>query len=186
MVAKPIIYLIRHGEKPPKKDGEDVNGLSSEGVKRADYLPQVFGKQSQYNIGYILAEHPKKDGSRARPYETVLPLSKALDLQIDKDISRDDVGDAAKKALAYQGPGNVLICWEHGELAKIAQALGVTGFTGRPDCQVVYPDDRFDLIWTVSEPYTEISQVESEDVPGLDGGAVKDWCVCEEKKKSSA
>jgi hypothetical protein len=54
--VKPVIYMIRHGEKPP----HDGDGLSAAGVTRAQYLPNVFGSDSSYNIGYILAEHPKK------------------------------------------------------------------------------------------------------------------------------
>jgi hypothetical protein len=67
----------------------------------------------------------------------------------------------------------VLICWEHGQLAKIATALGVekyaksTGWTGPVD----YPDDRFDLIWTVPSPYDEIVSITSEGVQGLDSTA---------------
>jgi hypothetical protein len=57
----PIIYLIRHGEKPPKNpDGSDADGLSAEGVERAQGLRQVFGADSPYDIKYIIAEHPKK------------------------------------------------------------------------------------------------------------------------------
>lgn len=100
--------MIRHGEKPPKQaDGKDADGLSAEGVSRAQGLRQVFGKDSQYNIGYILAEHPKSglclslanfnhlltsnvDGGRDRPYETVLPLSQDLGLVINSMIGRDD------------------------------------------------------------------------------------------------
>ena len=53
--------MIRHGEKPPKDaNGDDVNGLSVQGMNRAQGLRQVFGASSQYNIGYVLAEHPKK------------------------------------------------------------------------------------------------------------------------------
>lgn len=48
--------MIRHGEKPD--DG--ANNLSAEGEARAQRLRQVFGKESGYNIGYIVAEHPKK------------------------------------------------------------------------------------------------------------------------------
>lgn len=67
-----------------------------------------------------------QDGSRDRPFKTVEPLSKALGLEVDTSIGRDDVKDAAKAAKSYSGPGNVLICWEHGELVKIAKALGAT------------------------------------------------------------
>lgn len=67
----------------------------------------------------------------------------------------------------------MLICWEHGELAKIAQAIGVKGFKqgSGGDGKVEYPGDRFDVIWTVEKPYTLIDKVESENVPGLDDGA---------------
>lgn len=176
--------MIRHGEKPPKlPNGEDAEGLSARGVDRAKALPNVFGADSQYNIGYILAEKPKKrtfnthhflqpsltvrgrtaDEKHARPYETVLPLSHALHLTIDATIERDDVKAAADAAKAYSGSGNVLVCWEHHELGKIAEAIGVKG-------EVVYPDDRFDIIWTVPAPYDRITAVGSESVPGLDDG----------------
>ena len=56
----PTIYLIRHGEKPPKaSDGQDPPGLSKVGFQRAQDLVNVFGKDSQYNIGYIIAQKPK-------------------------------------------------------------------------------------------------------------------------------
>lgn len=48
--------MIRHGEKPD--DG--ANNLSSLGLARAQRLRQFFGKDSGFNIGYIVAEHPKK------------------------------------------------------------------------------------------------------------------------------
>lgn len=58
--------MIRHGEKPPKVDGKDPDGLSAQGLTRAQGLRQVFGKSSQYNICYILAEHPKSGSSFPR------------------------------------------------------------------------------------------------------------------------
>ena len=57
----PILYLIRHGEKPPKEaDGEDAIGLSERGVSRSEGLVKVFGRDSPYNIGYIIAQEPHK------------------------------------------------------------------------------------------------------------------------------
>lgn len=62
--ARPIIYLIRHGEKGAKlPDGKDPDGLDAQGLIRANGLPQVFGSSSEYNISYILAEHPKSGRS---------------------------------------------------------------------------------------------------------------------------
>jgi hypothetical protein len=70
----PIIYMIRHGEKPPKlPNGDDADGLSAQGLERAQGLRQVFSKSSSYNIGYILAEHPKK-GRSLPPWTLSLSL----------------------------------------------------------------------------------------------------------------
>lgn len=65
------MQLIRHGEKPA--DGS--NGLSPQGAERAQCLRNVFSASSQYNIGYIMAQAYKSDGSRDRPYETVRDLA---------------------------------------------------------------------------------------------------------------
>jgi hypothetical protein len=53
--ATPTVFLIRHGEKPDTGDG-----LSAQGEQRAQCLRQVFGANSPYNVGYIMAEKPKK------------------------------------------------------------------------------------------------------------------------------
>lgn len=52
--AKATVYLIRHGEKP-----DSGNGLSAQGVQRAQCLRNVFGKGSSYNIGKIMAQMPQ-------------------------------------------------------------------------------------------------------------------------------
>lgn len=51
--ASPTVYLIRHGEKP-----SSGNGLSTQGVERAQCLRTVFGTSSTYNIGHIMAQTP--------------------------------------------------------------------------------------------------------------------------------
>lgn len=53
-LAEPTVYLIRHGEKPDSGDG-----LSAQGMQRAQCLRTVFGASSSYDIGYIMAETPK-------------------------------------------------------------------------------------------------------------------------------
>ena len=53
-MSRATVYLIRHGEKPEPEG----NGLSAQGVERAQALPGVFGPDSQYNIRYIMAEQP--------------------------------------------------------------------------------------------------------------------------------
>ena len=53
-MSRATLYLIRHGEKPEPEE----NGLSAQGLERAQALPGVFGPGSPYNIGYIMAQHP--------------------------------------------------------------------------------------------------------------------------------
>ncbi|KIM97511.1 hypothetical protein OIDMADRAFT_70695, partial [Oidiodendron maius Zn] len=155
--AAQTVYLIRHGEKP--SDGS--NGLSAQGEERAQCLRTVFGASSGYNIDYIMAETPKSDGSRERPLETVQPLSEDLGITVDTSCDRDDQDCVADVVDNYSGPGNILICWEHGNLHDIVKALGDKN---APD----YPDGSYNLIWTDPSPYTDITSVTSENCPGLD------------------
>ncbi|KIW81520.1 hypothetical protein Z517_04545 [Fonsecaea pedrosoi CBS 271.37] len=168
----PTLYLIRHGEKPPKEDdGDDSPGLSAQGIDRAEGLVQVFGRSSKYDIGYVIAQRPKSDNRQTRPFLTVQPLVKSLqeyNVAFNSLIDRDHVDkvaeavhDYTKGKGKYVGEGNVLICWEHDALEKIAKALGVEDV---PE----YPGNRFDLIWTIKPPYNKIDSITSENVPGLD------------------
>lgn len=56
-LAQSTVYLIRHGEKP-----SSGNGLSAAGMQRAQCLRTVFGANSSYDIGHIMAETPKSGG----------------------------------------------------------------------------------------------------------------------------
>jgi hypothetical protein len=149
-IIDPAIYMIRHGEKPSNGD----NGLNAQGLERAQCLRSVFGRKSEYNIGYIMANTPlssmnqprkitcrrksnktNTDGKRARPLETVLPLAVDLGLTVDTSCDRNDYDCVKKVIAAYTGPGNILISWEHDALMHILEMLGVED---APD----YPHDR--------------------------------------------
>lgn len=155
--AQPTVYLIRHGEKP--SDGD--NGLSSQGEQRAQCLVNVFSSSSPYNIGYIMAQTPKSDGSRERPLETVQPLADSLGLSVDTSCDRDDSGCVADVVQNYSGSGNVLICWEHDALSDIVAALG----DSNPPS---YPDDSYNIIWTDPPNYDDVTAQTNECCPGLD------------------
>ncbi|KAJ5107517.1 hypothetical protein N7456_004192 [Penicillium angulare] len=180
-VADPTVYLIRHGEKP-----DDGDGLSSQGLERAQCLRSVFGSSSSYNIGHIMAQTPQSgnifpnntitdlchfknfmyltkrtDGSRQRPYDTVEPLAGDLGLTVDTSCDRDDPGCVKDVVDGYTGSGNILICWEHDALTDIVDKLGDDD---APD----YPDDSFNIIWTDPSPYDDITSKTSENCPGLD------------------
>ncbi|KAJ5787866.1 hypothetical protein N7457_002856 [Penicillium paradoxum] len=157
MAASPTVYLIRHGEKPD--DGG--TGLNTQGLARAQCLRSVFGKGSEYNIGHVMAQTPKSNGKRARPRDTVQPLATDLGLSVDISCDRDDP-DCVKEAVqGYDGEGNILICWQHGALTDIVETLG-------DEDAPSYPDDDYDIIWTLPSPYSNITAQTSENCPGLD------------------
>ncbi|PKY04152.1 putative phosphoglycerate mutase family protein [Aspergillus campestris IBT 28561] len=158
----PNVYLIRHGEKSGlSKD----RGLNSEGELRAECLRNIFGANSTYDIKYILAPKFNKQGYHRRSYDTVHPLAEDLGLSIDTSCKRNKPGCLVKRIKAYRGPGNILISWRHSKISAIASKLGVDEV---PD----YPDERFDLIWTMVYPYENVTSVESENCPGLDAQSV--------------
>ncbi|KAH7024580.1 putative phosphoglycerate mutase family protein [Microdochium trichocladiopsis] len=150
------VYLIRHGEKP----ADGGQGLSPAGEQRAECLRNVFGASSGYNIGYIIAEQPEGNGDRARPYETVKPLANDLGLMIDTSCKKKDAKCVAKLVRKYDGIGNILICWEHGILTRIAEALGAEN---APE----YPGGQFGDIWTLAHDSDDVTTQAMEDCPGL-------------------
>ncbi|KAI0200562.1 hypothetical protein F4808DRAFT_155113 [Astrocystis sublimbata] len=154
---KPTVYLIRHGEKPPN----DGIGLSERGEQRAQCLRNVFGADSDYNIGYILAQKPKDSGKRARPYLTVKPVADDLGLTVDTSCDRDDEKCVQDLVDSYDGDGNILLCWEHKALNNIAEELGAMDVDS-------YPSESYDLIWTQPYDYNKITDIRSEACPGLD------------------
>ncbi|KAF9146992.1 hypothetical protein BGX20_006784 [Mortierella sp. AD010] len=127
--SKPTVYLIRHGEKP--SDGS--TGLSSAGEQRAQCLRKVFGASSDYNIGYIMAQAYKSDGSRERPFLTVEPLAEDLGLTVDTSCDRDDPKCVKNAVKNYKRSGNILICWEHDALTDIVESLGDNDAPEYPD-----------------------------------------------------
>ncbi|KGO71686.1 Surfeit locus 6 [Penicillium italicum] len=156
--SHPTVYMIRHGEKP--HDPND-HGLTPDGVKRAQCLRRVFGQDSEYNIGHIMAPRVKWDGAHGRPFETVLPLANDLGLTVDTHCKRNKVKCVAKAIRSYDGPGNILIAWRHSSMGGIEEELGALE-------PIEYPDERFDLIWTDPWPYGNVTNIKSEECPGLD------------------
>ncbi|KAL6904988.1 hypothetical protein GGI43DRAFT_398627 [Trichoderma evansii] len=181
LASAQTVYFIRHGEKP--SNDSDPN-LSAQGLQRAQCLRTVFGASSQYDIGYIIAEKPKgkcrsvqhhwlfcemalkltqsnSDDSRLRPLDTVTPLAQDLGLTVDTSCGKTKSDCVADLVNNYTGAGNILICWEHGELTNIADAIGINPAP-------TYPDGSFNLIWTSPAPHTSVTSITSENCPGLD------------------
>ncbi|OOQ82382.1 phosphoglycerate mutase family protein [Penicillium brasilianum] len=155
--SPPKVFMIRHGEKPPNRDD---HGLTLDGIKRSQCLRDIFGRDSGYDIGHIMAPTVKWNGEHRRAYMTVLPLANDLGLEVDAHCSRKDTQCVADTIQSYDGPGNILISWRHKNMGQIQEHLGSHD-------PLEYPEDRFDLIWTIPFPYEEVTDIESEFCPGL-------------------
>ena len=107
----------------------------------------------------MLPPRQQSDGSRRRPYDTVLPLSQDLGLTIDHHCDRDDAKCVKDSIKAYTGSGNVLVCWEHDALSDISKELGD---------EFDYPGDHFDLIYEIVNKQLTDQSPYSEGCPGLD------------------
>lgn len=62
-VARPNIFLIRHGEKNP--DGT----ISAQGMEREQCLVDLFGRDSRFDIQKIIVQNPHP-GGKQRPAPT--------------------------------------------------------------------------------------------------------------------
>jgi hypothetical protein len=142
------ILIIRHGEKPgdPSTDSPtDGPDLSPRGYERAGalapYVPATFGAPD-----FLFATQASAHSNR--PAETITPLSLALKLEINSDYADGDYATLAGKLLAdgtYAGK-LVLICWHHGNIPGLTQALG-----GTPPVPK-WPGTVFDRVWQLNYP----------------------------------
>ncbi|KAJ5172159.1 hypothetical protein N7492_004752 [Penicillium capsulatum] len=128
----PTVFLVRHGEKPANPDD---HSLTFHGLMRAQCLREVFGADSGYDIGYIMAPTMKSSGEHGRAFKTVSPLAEDLGLEVDTHCSRKNPGCVADAIRSYDGPGNILIAWRHKNMRDIQEMLG----SNEP---VEYPDER--------------------------------------------
>jgi len=70
----PTIYLIRHAEKPlGGRFPSPAGALSDGGMERTRCIRKLFGRRSEYSIGYIMAQKPRSSKSAEIP---VLPRSR--------------------------------------------------------------------------------------------------------------
>jgi hypothetical protein len=131
------IYVIRHGEKPPESGppfGVDVPNVAPKvGLRTPTAL---------YATAYVDASVTKIH----RPYQTILGLSGRIGLSIQ---SPDLIGQEGAFADAVRAGGGevALICYEHDRIPALVRGLPTVDGTAVP---VIWPDDRFDVIWTFS------------------------------------
>lgn len=151
--------LMRHGEDIGESKASF--SLNKQGMKRAEALPRLFGARLP-KPDVIIATRATKGSDR--PMETVEPLARALNLQIDNRFRDDDYAILASTLLTdarYEGK-TVLVCWHHGKIDNLAKALGVKHAPR-------WPETQFDHVWVID--FKKSGRAVLDDVPQrlLDG-----------------
>ena len=154
-----VVMLMRHGEDLGETKASFK--LNTQGMKRAEALPRLFGARLP-KPDVIIATRATKGSNR--PVETVEPLARALSLQIDTRFRDDDYAVLAGALLTdarYEGK-TILVCWHHGKMDNLARALGVKHAPKWPEAQ-------FDHVWVID--FKKSGHASLEDVPQrlLDG-----------------
>jgi hypothetical protein len=152
-----MIMIVRHAEKPTQANGEhgirpdgrhDQHSLNVRGWVRAGALVGLFApphgepKDGLRRLDAIYASGHADDGSR-RPVQTVTPLAERLGLHIHHGCGLGEEKELAAK-LADHGGGGALVAWHHEAIPDIIGALGAADFPRD------WPDDRFDVVWTLT------------------------------------
>ena len=119
--ANATVLIIRHAEK-----SDDGDGLTPAGETRAKaYVKyfQDFKFQSQPATPNVIFAAADSRNSR-RPRITVEPLAHALGLNVNTSFDDKDYRALADELRAHQAGKNILLCWHHGRLREMLQALG--------------------------------------------------------------
>lgn len=127
MPGRATIFLIRHAEKP--RTGP---GLSPAGKQRAEayvkYLRRLKdrkGKTIHWDYLFACEDSDNSD----RPLLTITPLAEKLGKQVNTDYKDKDYAKLAayfrENAKQYANR-NILICWHHGEILQLTQAMGAS------------------------------------------------------------
>ena len=169
------ILLIRHGEKPEgSAEGVDARGraddhsLTAVGWQRARALVGLFAPTDGHlrpglirpTRIYAAGATDGHEGARTR--ETVAPLAAALGVPVTTTYARDDEEELAEQVASGGGP--TLISWQHKGIPDLVDAF--PGVSPTPPDR--WPDDRFDVVWTLTRTATRrrIAQLPELVMPG--------------------
>ena len=148
------IMVIRHAEKPNGEQGvgpygsADKDSLTPTGWKRAEALVGLFdppgGAVRDSLIAKptaLFASAPNAAATSKRPQQTIMPLSDALEIEINLGFGLGDEVELVKAAKAAAGV--VLIAWHHEKIPEIA-GLILGSMDGVPPR---WKAKRFDVVW---------------------------------------
>ena len=157
-----LIMIIRHGERPPASGPPlgvdaaaqpDIHSLTPQGWARAGALFKLFAPATgapRPGLAHPTAIYASGGaaGEGLRTRQTVTPLATHLGIPVNTQFSKGNETSLANEVARRGEP--TLICWQHGELPAIATAL--QNVTPAPPAQ--WPDDRYDLVWTLAPTTT--------------------------------
>jgi hypothetical protein len=147
MLSNATILLIRHAEKPGNPGAEDKEGDDP-------FLAPPGWNRSQRYVDYFQSFHASKaDGSDPtpialtnifaaadnlntsyRPHQTVQPLADATNLTLDVSIKDKQFEDLVTELQNGEyDQANVLVCWHHGQIIQLGDALLTLGDTTPSD-----------------------------------------------------
>ncbi len=160
------------------------------GFERANYISTLFGNDDERwpAPSRLYALNPgsraNKDVQNWREVETIMPLSKKLNLTIDSSYNLKDVNDFAHHifGLLLSGEicGNIaLVSWKHDDLPKLAQRLGCGPKEG---CPLTYDDMDFDSVWEIQytykkEQYSPYPAAEDKERKHKTWGLYPEWWI---------
>ena len=157
VMAEKTVLIMRHAEKTDDPQDQSLAKLGKVRAKRlAKFIPEKFGVPD-FIFASAISRHS------ARPYETMVPLSKKTGVPIDATVADNDYGVLAKTILEKRRYGNALtiVCWHHGQIPSMLYYFGAPRDT--------YPDhwDRgvFNLIFRLRFTGSQIQSVKQFEQP---------------------
>jgi hypothetical protein len=155
------IMIIRHAEKPtttppPPTNGvtitgaQDKDSLIVRGWQRAGALVALFApsrgplQDSELATPQFIYATSTSDVEGNRPEETITPLANQLNLVPNETFANSQEQEAATSAMGCSG--NVLICWPHGKIPKLASYIPLSSNNKTP-IPSSWPSDRFDVVF---------------------------------------
>lgn len=178
-----VVMIIRHAEKPDGSEpGVDADGnqddgsLTATGWDRAHRLVDLFDpargapRPGLARPATLYAAGANDDGEGARTRETVAPLAAALGLPVNTAFGKGEEERLVEHVRTHPGP--TLICWSHSGIPTLAQAFPKV----TPEPPAEWPDDRFDLVWTLTKTSDgwRFTQTPELVLPGDDDHPIND------------
>ena len=126
MPKRSTILIVRHCEKPATTDLLSASG-EARALAYSGYFQHYALEPEGLPLKWTHLFAAANSVTSRRPFLTLEPLSKAIGLEIDASRGDKDSEEFAQDLLhdpKFDG-GNILICWRHGGILKLTEALGV-------------------------------------------------------------